>query len=456
MPNDRGLAEGLPDRLCREAWEASSDGLILFDIQGNVRGFDHKFAHLMAGSITSDEIAAIFSCGCRPAKLLGAANPTATRWCRLALPDGRLLTARCHCVRVHDGLLVAIRLDGEPERGAHQHQWLNAILDIAEAVILVLDCEGRFVRFNRAAEALTGFCAREVIGKYFWQTVLFDEDVETVRAAFHRLTTGSEGSLRLENRWRTRDGSARILSLSSVVTRDPAGNPEYVVSTGIDITSVREAQDALASLSGEFIEAQSAARRDVSRYLHDTISQYLVVLGLSLAKLEREPDRVMAAEVKHTLGLVDRCCRDLRVISYALAPPLFDNADAAAAFDWYSRLLQEDARVDVEFKIGAIPAGTTRQVRLLLLAAVQEWAEKAIRYPGAGKTLITVESVELTNAMPEIRLEFVSGRPDNEAVKGILMSPVIRERVRTLGGRCEADWEQGGIAARISIDPEGV
>jgi hypothetical protein len=250
---------------------------------------------------------------------------------------------------------------------------------------------------------------------------------------------------------------------------------------------LRETEGALAALSGEFIEAQSASRRDVSRHLHDTIAQYLVVLGLSLARLEREPDRVTAAEVKHTLGLVDRCCRDLRVISYALAPPLFDNADAAAAFGWYSRLLQEDAGVDVEFKIGDIPPGTSPQVRLLLLAAVQEWAEKAIRHPGAGKTLITLESVqrtgrggrlqrignfssaaarsvsvvravsgEPTDTTSELRLEFVSGQPDNEAVMGILMSPVIRERVRTLGGRCEADREQGGISARISVNPSGV
>jgi PAS domain S-box-containing protein len=464
--NDSAAVEGLPEHLCREAWEVSSEGLILFDINGNALAFDHKLADLLIAPMTAAEIEAIFPCSCRPAELLEAAHPTTARLCRLNLRDGRHLRARCDCVRVRDGLFATIRLAGAPDLDRTAHRaidlnadrtiWLKAILDIAQVVIVVVDRRGRFVLFNRAAEALTGFSAEEIVGQYFWQTLLiFEEDVEMLRAAFHSLITGSEGTLHLENRWRMRDGSARMLSWSNVVTRDRAGNPEYVVATGVDVTSLRDAERALTSLSGEFIEAQSRARRDVSRYLHDTISQYLVVLGLSLAKLEREPDRVTTAEVKHTLSLVDRCCRDLRVISYALAPPLFDDGDAAAAFDWYSRLLQEDARVDVEFKIGALPPGTSPQVRNLLLAAVQEWAEKAIRHPGAGKTLITLEIVSLTDTRSELRLEFISAQPDNEAVKGILASPVIRERVRTLGGLCEATREPGGISARISVDPAG-
>jgi PAS domain S-box-containing protein len=463
--NVRRVAEGLPDRLCREAWEVSSDGLVLFDIDGNVLAFDNKFADLFSGPVTSAGTAAIFPRDCRPAELIAAANPTATKSCDLTVGEGRRLRVRCDCVRVEEGLLASLHLGGEPHRGAagkraersaQQLKWMRAILDTTAAVIIVLDREGRFIRFNRAAEALTGFRSREVRGKHVWQTVLFEEDAEKMQAGFHALSMGSTDSLRLESRWRMRDGSARTLSWSSVVTRGRSGNPDCVVAAGVDVTSLRETERALASLSREFMEARSAARREISRHLHDTIAQHLVVLGLSLTRLEREPDRITAGEVKKTLSLIDRCCRDLRVISYALAPPLFDDADAGAAFDWYSRVLQDDARVDVEFKVGALPAGTSPQVRLLLLAAVQEWAQKAIRYPGAAKTLITLETITPADAGPELRLEFVSGQPENEAVKEILMSPVIRERVRALRGRCEATHEQGGISARISVSAAGV
>ncbi len=139
------------------------------------------------------------------------------------------------------------------------------------------------------------------------------------------------------------------------------------------------------------------------------------------------------------------------MISYALAPPVFDDANLSAAFEWYCRDLRDDARLDVEFRIGTIPPATPPEVRSLLLAVLQEWAELAIRHTGVGKTLIILESARLTNTMSELRLEFVSEQPDNEAVNGILTSPVIRNRVRTLWGQCEAAREQSGISARISF-----
>ncbi len=41
-----------------------------------------------------------------------------------------------------------------------------------------------------------------------------------------------EGVLRKENRWRMRDGSARLFSWCNTVTRDQAGNVEYLVKHG--------------------------------------------------------------------------------------------------------------------------------------------------------------------------------------------------------------------------------
>lgn len=440
----------------REAWEASADGLAFFDTDGRVRAFDRKFAQLAAGPVTDAGIELLFPAGCRPLDLLAAAKPAATRFCELTSGEGRRLPVRCECVKVEGGLLTAIRLGGDP-----RNAWMNAILDATDTVIVVLDREGRFVRFNRAAEALTGYSAEEAIGQDAFTLVLFDEDRDALRSAVAQFMARPQGVLRRENRWRMRDGSARLLSWCNTVTRDRAGNAEYLISTATDVTGLRDTENARDSLAGEFLEAQSTGRRDVSRYLHDTISQNLVVLAMSLGNLQREPDNDTAADVEHALRLVDRCCRDLRVIGYALTPPSLDDGGAASALEWYSRRLLEDARVDVEFVAESIPSDTAPEVRALLRAVIQEWAEKAIRYPGAGKTWIVLKSVVPESAMPadatpEVRIEFQSGQLDNEAVHSILASAVIRERVRTLGGRCEAIWEQSGISARISVNAAGV
>jgi PAS domain S-box-containing protein len=445
----------LPDSLFREAWEVASDGLVWFDINGKVRACDRKFARLVAAPVTDAAIERIFPAGCQPLQLLDAANPAAGRFCELTIGDGRRLPVRIECVRVQDGLLVALRI-GPNRNPGNGKTWLDAVLNATDAVIVVRDREGRFVRFNRAAEALTGYSAAEAIGKDACDLVLFDEDREATRAALEQFMVRPEGILRRESRWRKRDGSARMLSWCNTVTRDSAGNVEYLVSTGIDVTAVRKTEGALASLSGEFIEAQAAARHDICSYLHDTISQNLLVLALSLGDLDRQPDRDTAAIVKQALCLVNRCCQELRVITYALAPPVFDDGDPAAAFEWYCRHLREDARIDVEIRAGAIPPDTSPDVRALLLAALQEWSQKAIRYPAAGKTVITLKKVALANAMSELQLEVLCSQPENEAVRALLASPVIRERVQKLGGRCEAIRQNGGMSARISVNAAGV
>ena len=179
------------------------------------------------------------------------------------------------------------------------------------------------------------------------------------------------------------------------------------------------------------------------------------MLALLLGDLQLQPNPDTAADIEQAFCLLNRCCQDLRVITYALAPPVFEDVDPSAAFDWYSRHMRDDARVDVEFRACAIPPETSPEVRTLLLAAIQEWSQKAIRHPGAARTSITLKSVSLDTGMTELQLEVACSQSDNEAVQAILSSAVIRERVRTLGGRCEGLSERGGISARISVMAAG-
>ncbi len=44
----------------------------------------------------------------------------------------------------------------------YERNFVSAVLDVVGALIVVLDREGRIVRFNRACECLTGYCFAEV------------------------------------------------------------------------------------------------------------------------------------------------------------------------------------------------------------------------------------------------------------------------------------------------------
>lgn len=120
----------------------------------------------------------------------------------------------------------------------------ETLLDIVGALVVVLDRTGRIVRFNRACETVTGYTAAEALGRCVWDFLLLPDEREPVRNVFGTLRAGKFPET-YENVWLTRDGRQRHIAWSNTVMTDAAGDVEYVVGTGIDITERKAAEDAL-------------------------------------------------------------------------------------------------------------------------------------------------------------------------------------------------------------------
>jgi len=117
---------------------------------------------------------------------------------------------------------------------------LQAIVETAGALLVVLDARGRIVFFNRACEAVTGYSAREVKGQLPWNLLVGPADVPAARQAFDELAGGSFPS-KHEHHWVARDGTPRLISWTNNVLLDDQGTVEYVIATGLDITDKRQA-----------------------------------------------------------------------------------------------------------------------------------------------------------------------------------------------------------------------
>ncbi len=128
-----------------------------------------------------------------------------------------------------------------------QHNLASAILDTAGSLILVLDRQGRIVRFNRACEQITGHTLAEASGKDYWDVFLLPEDVEPEKRVFAGLPDG-EYPARHDSCWLTRDGRRRWISWTSTALTDDLGAVEYVVRSGIDVTEHRQYEQKLRTL----------------------------------------------------------------------------------------------------------------------------------------------------------------------------------------------------------------
>lgn len=125
-----------------------------------------------------------------------------------------------------------------------ENAFTAAILNTAMALVVVLDTQGKIVRFNRGCQETTNYSFDEVRGECFWDLFLIEQEVEQVKAAFQKLSAGQFPN-QYENHWLTRHGERRLIAWSNTALLDNQGVPIYIIGTGIDITERKQAELAL-------------------------------------------------------------------------------------------------------------------------------------------------------------------------------------------------------------------
>ncbi|MGJ5627892.1 GAF domain-containing protein [Nostoc sp. CALU 1950] len=156
-----------------------------------------------------------------------------------------------------------------------ERNFISAVLDTASALVTVLDSQGKIVRFNQACEQITGYSFDEVRGRYFWNVFLLPEEVNSAKAVFEQLLTGT-GFLENENHWVMKDGSRRLIAWSNTFLKDYEGSVEYIVGTGTDITDRKRTQQHLtAQYAATRVLAESATISEATRQILQGICESL-------------------------------------------------------------------------------------------------------------------------------------------------------------------------------------
>ena len=136
-----------------------------------------------------------------------------------------------------------------------ERDMVSAILNVSGALMVVLDEDGRIVRFNKTCERLTGYSAADVRGWRVWDLLLIDEEVAEVKAVFAELQAGRFPNEH-ENHWVARDGSRRLIAWSNTAVTDDDQRVRLVIATGIDVTRQRE-MEADLRFSARLVEASA-------------------------------------------------------------------------------------------------------------------------------------------------------------------------------------------------------
>ncbi len=129
-----------------------------------------------------------------------------------------------------------------------ERDFVQAILTTAGALVVVLDREGRIVRFNQACEQASGYPFEQVAGRIFWELFLLPEEQTSFKGVFARLIAGQFPAA-CESTWRTRQGDQRRILWSNTVLLDEKRQVQHVIATGVDVTQIQTAESKLRVLT---------------------------------------------------------------------------------------------------------------------------------------------------------------------------------------------------------------
>lgn len=186
---------------------------------------------------------------------------------------------------------------------------LSTVLDTAGALVVVMDRTGRIRRFNHACEETSGYRAAEVQGKFVWDLLLRDEDVESVKHVFAGLA-GGQFPNHHENHWLGKSGEHRLIAWTNSAIEDEAGEVAWVIGTGIDITERRGAEVKLHAAKQLAERANQAKSQFLSRMSHELRTPLNSVIGFAQL-LREDEDAALTADQRSQVEEITRAGEQL-------------------------------------------------------------------------------------------------------------------------------------------------
>ena len=215
--------------------------------------------------------------------------------------DGRTVPTRVVASQVRDdeGRTVAMMATfhdlTDLRRAQHEERLLRAfneaVVEQAGTLVLVLDAQGRIVRFNRACELASGRGRDEVLGRHAWDVLLPPEQAETVRREAFEASAANPQAMSgsYTNEWLAADGTRPLIEWFNTLLLDADGRMTNMVCVGVDITQRQLAQAAVAHSEQRLNEAQRIAQ--VGSWERDHLSGELTWSDEVFRMFEIDPAR---------------------------------------------------------------------------------------------------------------------------------------------------------------------
>ena len=216
----------------------------------------------------------------------------------------------------------------------------------------------------------------------------------------------------------------------------------------------------LRELSARLLQLQDDERRRIARELHDSVGQMLTALGLNLASVGADIERLTSAAntVKDSAALVQELSQEVRTISHLLHPPLLDEAGLASALRWYVEGFAQRSKIKLSLHLPKDLGRLSRETETAIFRTVQECLTNIHRHSESSTAEVRIDAsdhvlrVEIEDhgkgIPPEQQFAMAATGVAGVGIRG------MRERLRQLGGNLDIHSDDRGtrIVAQLPVE----
>jgi PAS domain S-box-containing protein len=323
---------------------------------------------------------------------------------------------------------------------------VSAILDTVGALVVVLDQEGRIIRFNRACERMTGYSFAEVHGKFIWDLFLVPEEAERFKSSFQK-TRADQSSQDYESGWARRDGSQRIIAWSTTVLPGVNEGASYIIASGIDITERKRLEKTI-------LEISDREQRRIGQDLHDGLGQHLTGIAFMTKVQEHkliEKGLPEASDAAKIVDLVNEAIHKTRELARGLSPVVSDAHGLMSALQQWAGEVEDLFAVSCQFHCFTPVLIHDDTVATHLYYIAREAVNNAIKHGHAREILIRLAALgqQGTLCIEDNGCGIGKITPGN---KGMGMH-LMKHRARMVGGSLEVQPGSTGGTVVICMFP---